>query len=62
MTMTRTDDSAAIKQVLADQYKAWADQLFGSQADSVLTQYPVQPVGQIVTCINIKASNPATRH
>jgi len=24
MTMTRTDDSAAIKQVLADQYKAWA--------------------------------------
>jgi uncharacterized protein (TIGR02246 family) len=35
MNMTRTDDSAAIKQVLADQYKAWA----AGDADTFVADY-----------------------
>jgi uncharacterized protein (TIGR02246 family) len=35
MTMTRMDDSAAIKKVLADQYKAWA----AGDADTFVADY-----------------------
>lgn len=35
MTMTRTDDCAAINQVLADQYKAWA----AGDADTFVADY-----------------------
>jgi uncharacterized protein (TIGR02246 family) len=35
MTMTRTDDSAAIKRVLADQYEAWA----AGDADAFVSDY-----------------------
>lgn len=35
MTMTRMDDSVAIKKVLADQYKAWAD----GDADTFVADY-----------------------
>lgn len=35
MTMTRTDDSAAIKQILVNQYQAWAD----GDADTFVADY-----------------------